>query len=135
MYCTQCGAPYDDTEAKTCTICGAKLMSAILAGESIGNFDFGSPTPEASNVAVPSYLVQAILVTFFCCLPFGVPAIVYAAQVDSKLRLGDVAGAQAASKNARTWCWVSFAIGAMIGLAYLLIMIIAVANAPPPRMR
>src|SRR5207237_6484686 len=32
---------------------------------------------------VPSYLVQSILATLFCCMPFGIVAIVYAAQVSS----------------------------------------------------
>lgn len=108
MYCTQCGTPQDDPKAMTCKMCGAKLMSAILSGESVGNFDFAAPAGAGSNVSVPNYLVQAILVTLFCCIPFGIPAIVYASQVDGKLRSGDVAGAQASSKNAKTWCWVSF---------------------------
>src|SRR5438128_1439779 len=34
---------------------------------------------------VPNYLVQSILCTLFCCLPFGIVAIVYAAQVNSKV--------------------------------------------------
>src|SRR6266481_3756496 len=52
---------------------------------------------------VPTYLVPAILSTLFCCLPFGIVAIVFAAQVGSRLNAGDVAGAQRASANARTW--------------------------------
>ena len=32
--------------------------------------------------------MQAILVTLFCCLPFGIVAIVFAAQVDSKVAAG-----------------------------------------------
>ncbi|NER07984.1 MAG: CD225/dispanin family protein [Okeania sp. SIO3C4] len=40
-------------------------------------------TPSKENV--PSYLTQAILITVFCCLPFGIVAIVYAAQVNSRL--------------------------------------------------
>jgi len=37
--------------------------------------------------------VQAILCTLFCCLPFGIVAIVFAAQVDGKLAAGDYNGA------------------------------------------
>jgi hypothetical protein len=50
---------------------------------------------------VPNYLVFAILVTVFCCLPTGIAAIIYAAQVNTKLQAGDIAGAQQASKNAK----------------------------------
>ena len=60
---------------------------------------------------MPSYLVYSILVTFFCCLPFGIVAIVYAAQVSGKLAGGDLAGAVQSSNSARTWCWVSFGVG------------------------
>ena len=52
---------------------------------------------------IPNYLVQAILCTICCCVPLGIPAIVYAAQVNTKLALGDVAGAEQASKNAKMW--------------------------------
>jgi hypothetical protein len=68
---------------------------------------------------VPNYLVQAILVTLCCCLPFGIVAIVYAAQVNSKLSGGDLAGATAASRNAKLWCWISFAVGLLFTVVYL----------------
>ena len=48
-------------------------------------------------------LVWAILTTLFCCLPFGIVSIVFAAQVDGKYNSGDYAGAVASSKSARTW--------------------------------
>jgi hypothetical protein len=55
--------------------------------------------------------VFAILATVFCCLPTGIVSIIYAAQVNGKLQAGDYAGAQEASRNAKTWCWVSFGLG------------------------
>lgn len=73
---------------------------------------------------VPNYLAQAILVTLFCCLPFGVVAIVYAAQVNGKLSAGAIQEATEASKNARTWCWVSFWVGLGIGIIYFFIAIV-----------
>ena len=62
------------------------------------------------GTTVPNYLVFAILATVFCCLPAGIPGIIYAAQVNTKLQAGDYAGAVIASNNAKTWCWVSFGI-------------------------
>ena len=56
---------------------------------------------------IPSYLVPAILSTIFCCMPFGVVAIIFAAQVSSKLNAGDVVGAQQASAWARRWFWAA----------------------------
>jgi hypothetical protein len=75
--------------------------------------------------SVPNYLVQSILVTVLCCWPFGIPAIVYAAQVNSKLAQGDYQGAVAASKNAKMWSWISFGLGASVVVFYLLIMVVA----------
>jgi hypothetical protein len=72
---------------------------------------------------VQNYLVFAILTTIFCCLPAGIPAIVYAAQVNGKLQMGDLAGAQQASKNAKLWCLISLGVGlGGILLYFVLIM-------------
>jgi hypothetical protein len=86
-----------------------------------------TPTVTAKQ-DVPTYLVPAILCTLFCCLPFGVPAIVYAAQVSSKQATGDIAGAQIASKNARTWCWVAFGVGVIWVIVVSLVMAAAFAK-------
>ncbi len=60
---------------------------------------------------IPSYLAQAILVTIFCCLPFGIVSIVYAAQVNGKVAAGDIDGARDASEKAKTWAWVALGFG------------------------
>lgn len=36
-----------------------------------------------------NYLVESILVTIFCCQPFGIVGIVFASQVNSKHASGD----------------------------------------------
>lgn len=93
MFCTQCGANNPDTAA-VCVQCGRNFQSAAA----------GTPL-QATGVVLPpgttvqNYLVFAILTTVFCCLPAGIPAIVYAAQVNGKLQAGDWAGAQAASEQ------------------------------------
>jgi hypothetical protein len=74
------------------------------------------------GATVQNYLVFAILATVFCCLPAGIPAIVYAAQVNGKLQAGDLPGAQQASRNAKMWCWISFATGLVVCLLYMLIV-------------
>ncbi len=78
----------------------------------------GSPPPfppmaRIPSAEVPTYLVPAILCTLLCCLPLGVPALVYAAKVGNKQAAGDIEGARIASRNARTWCWVAFGVGAL----------------------
>lgn len=84
--------------------------------------------PGAMPPNVPTYLAQSILCTLFCCLPAGVVAIVFAAQVGGKLSSGDYAGAAQASKNAKTWSWVSFGVGLGVGLIYLIIVIVAASS-------
>jgi hypothetical protein len=66
--------------------------------------------------AVPNHLVFAILVTLCCCLPLGIPAIVYAGQVNGRLSAGDQAGAQEASRKAQMWCWIAFGLGIISNL-------------------
>jgi hypothetical protein len=106
MYCTSCGAENDDG-ARFCKSCGK-----AIAKPAPGARRFEPEPAEATGPPphVPNYLVQAILVTVFCCLPFGIVSIVYAAQVNGKLEAGDIAGARQASANARTWAWVSFGV-------------------------
>jgi len=72
-----------------------------------------------------SHLVGAILATLCCCLPFGIVAIVFAAQVDSKWNAGDQQGAASSSESALTWIKVSVICG-LIGGA--LSVIIRLAN-------
>ncbi|WP_375436929.1 CD225/dispanin family protein [uncultured Hymenobacter sp.] len=59
--------------------------------------------PPAGGIPPKNWLVESILVTIFCCLPFGIVAIVNAANVNSRLSVGDYAGAQEASRNAGKW--------------------------------
>jgi hypothetical protein len=89
-----------------------------------GGYGYGqAPSgPKPSN-----YLVQSILTTLFCCLPVGIVSIVFAAQVDSKWNAGDVQGAHNASRQARTWAWVSFGLGLAV-IAIYLVAVIALAG-------
>jgi hypothetical protein len=78
------------------------------------------------GAAVPNYLVYAILTTVVCCPATGIPAIIYASQVNTKLQLGDVAGAQTASNNAKMWCWISLALGLITLVGYGLLLVIGI---------
>jgi len=56
-------------------------------------------------------LVGAIIVTLFFP-PFGIPAIVYASQVNGKYSGGDYSGARKAAQKAKTWIRIS--VGAVL---------------------
>lgn len=70
-------------------------------------------TPSAP-ADIPNYLVPAILTTVFCCLPFGVASIIFATQVNSKLQVGDVAGAAEASKKAKMFMYLAVGGGLLV---------------------
>lgn len=74
---------------------------------------------------VPNYLVQAILVTLFCCLPVGIASIVFAAQVNGKLAAGDHQGALDSSRKARTWAWVALWAGAAWAVIWGILLLAA----------
>ena len=95
MYCPNCGEENVDC-ANFCRACGGSLISEPAAG---------------SPPHVPNHLVWAILVTIFCCLPFGIVSIVYAAQVNGFVAAGNFEAAQQASDNAKLWAWIAFAVG------------------------
>ena len=78
---------------------------------------------------VPNYLWQSIVVTICCCPPVGIPAIVFAAQVNSKLAAGDIAGAMDASRKARMWCWISLAVGLVGGIISTILQVLGVSLA------
>lgn len=85
------------------------------------------PAPAVTS-PVPNYLVPAILVTVLCCLPFGIPAIVYAAKVDGLVATGDVAGARHASEQAKKWSWIA-GIAGFAGVALYMIFVVVVVAA------
>lgn len=68
--------------------------------------------------AIPNYLVLAIVCTLCCCLPTGIVALIYSAQVNTKLALGDHTGAAASSRNALIWCCVSLGLGTVTGVGF-----------------
>jgi hypothetical protein len=110
MYCPRCGANNFET-AVACQQCGQ-----VLGGTSPPTMQYRAMLPEP----VPSHLAPAILVTLFCCMPFGIPAIVFAAQSMGRHSAGDYAGARIAADKAKTWCWVSFGLGLAAGVVWFL---------------
>ncbi len=125
MYCPNCGAQNEDDAAR-CTNCGYVLQRVETPSA-----DVPPPPGYEPQATIPNYLVPAILTTLFCCLPFGIVSIVYAAQVDSKASSGDRAGALESSRNAKRWAWISFGTGLalIVGIIafYVILLIIGVA--------
>lgn len=86
------------------------------------NNQYQQTMEDQSNTFQPvkpkTWLVESILVTLFCCLPFGIVAIIKAASVDSKYNSHDYAGAKLASEEAGKFVKWSFIIGLVVGVIY-----------------
>lgn len=75
-----------------------------------------------------TWLIESILVTLFCCLPFGIAGIVNAAKVESRFHSGDIRGANQAAAEAKKWTMLSFWIGLVVGVLYLIVMLAGLAS-------
>lgn len=74
-----------------------------------------------NNYSMPkTWLVESILVTLFCCLPFGIVGIVYSSQISSYFNHGNYAAAEEASRNAGKWTKIGFFTGISIYVLYLI---------------
>ena len=147
MYCPTCGSRNSET-ARFCGNCGQTLQER--APREQAPVPEPSPPPPISDppsdsgqgyrlfrdagvvpTHVPNYLVQAILVTLFCCVPFGIVAIVYAAQVNGKVALGDMEGAWRTSRSAKNWAWISFGVGLVITVGWVILLIVGGTGSEP----
>lgn len=79
------------------------------------SFQSQTPIPQTPP---KNWLVESILVTLFCCLPFGIAGIVFASQVNSKFAAGDYNGALQASRDAAKWTKIGFWAGIIAIVAY-----------------
>ena len=87
-----------------CTNCGNQLAPDAIACANCGTGVPHFPPPPK----IPNYLIHSIVTTLCCCLPLGIVALVYSAQVNTKLATGDEAGAREASSKAKTWVIAAF---------------------------
>lgn len=114
MNCPNCGTSNLDN-ASVCVNCGRSLSAGAPSS-------YAPPPPPSSYGApsagaganIPNYLWQSIVVTLCCCLPLGIVSIIFAAQVNSKLAQGDIAGAQDASQKAKMFALIGFGVGIVV---------------------
>ncbi len=129
MYCKRCGAKNEETN-HVCSKCGALLgdfplpqeMPQDPESESLPQTvyspeSYPAPEPYQYPVTMRTYLIPAILVTLFCCIPFGIPAIIHASIARSKFAEGNFDEAFNRVKKARFWVWMGFGTG----LAFLVL--------------
>jgi CubicO group peptidase (beta-lactamase class C family) len=157
MWCPRCGSE-TDASAGFCSSCGLDMATYKQMWQSGAAGTPGqaadpatSPQPQQGPAAypnppvyqappapqpafqgqrpnIPSHLGLAIvgLVLFW---PTGIPAIVYATRVDSRLVWGDIAGAWEASQKAKVWGWVSISLTLAWVFFWILFVVVGVGIA------
>lgn len=85
--------------------------------------DWTPPPATGTTTSVPNYLIPAII-SLFCCLPGGVVAVIFAAQVNGKVQAGDIAGAQDSAKKAKMISFISIGLGLAAIICYVLFWVI-----------
>ncbi|QEC52632.1 interferon-induced transmembrane protein [Anseongella ginsenosidimutans] len=81
-----------------------------------------NPTPPPARPK--NWLVESILVTVLCCLPFGIVGIIYAAGVNSKYDAGNYPDALESSRQAGKWTKIGFFVGIAGIVLYVLFFVI-----------
>lgn len=75
----------------------------------------------SEQVCPKTWMAESILVTVFCCLPFGIAGIVFASKVSSLYAAGNYEAALQASKDAGKWTKIGFIVGLVVIVLYLLV--------------
>lgn len=133
MNCPNCGTSNPET-ASLCVQCGRPLNAPPPPPQA--SYTPPPPASQASYIppsasqgsastgagAPPNHLILAIFTTLCCCLPLGIVAIIFAAQVNSKYAAGDYAGAQSASANAKKWAIIAIVVGLLFQVIWMVFM-------------
>ena len=91
------------------------------------NSQSGQGQPQYQQNPCPkTWLVESILATILCCMPFGIVGIVYAAKVESRYNAGMYAEAREASSNAKMWTLISAAVALFGIISYICLIALGV---------
>ena len=102
MFCRKCGNEIADG-AVSCPHCGEPLAPA-------GQPDTVS-VPPITVRRINTWLIPAITASRFCCMPFGIVSVVYAAIANTEIANHNFELAQEMAYKAKMWFWISFACG------------------------
>uniref|UniRef100_A0A669E4B3 Uncharacterized protein n=1 Tax=Oreochromis niloticus TaxID=8128 RepID=A0A669E4B3_ORENI len=73
----------------------------------------------AAHVVAPSYLGWSIFNTLCCCLPLGIPAIIFSCKAQNANTLGESAIAEEASRTAKTLNIIGTVFGVIIIIVWI----------------
>lgn len=99
------------------------LFTVSLSGPPPINVAYTNPV---MLVPPKNWLIEAVLVTLFCCLPFGIVSLVYATKVETLWNSGQREEAIRAGQEAGKWVKIGAISGFTILFLYILVVIIGV---------
>jgi len=84
---------------------------------------YGSPQLPAHEVPnhLPLSIIAGVLTLCCCCIPFGIVPLIFSTQVNSKLAIGDYAGAQSASDKAKLWAWICIGVALSVFVVRIIV--------------
>ncbi len=83
---------------------------------------YGAPPPMMGGSPPPSNNLALAIVSLLCCWPIGIPAVVFAAQVNGKWNAGDQAGAVEAAAKARRFAIIALVLGLVATVFYVILI-------------
>jgi hypothetical protein len=101
-----------------CTNCGTALPSAGAAIEPKVNAA-AEPSVNQPAIRIESHLVKAIISAVCCCLPLGIAAVVFAAQVGPNLKSKNYEAASEAGKKANLWGNLAIGVGVVMQILWI----------------
>ena len=122
--CPECDTTIS-SKAISCPHCGVPIAQEPTQEPAQQPAQQAPPVNKPNPVTDPppkTWLVESILATILCCIPFGIVAIVYATRVESNWYVGNKELALSSSKSAKSWTLVSVFIGLGISLIYIILM-------------
>ena len=81
-----------------------------------------------NRICPETHLTKAIIVTVFCCLPFGIASIMFASKVASCFAIGNYQEAMEKSKEANKWANIGIIAGLIYYIIYIVIILVCVIN-------
>lgn len=130
MNCPKCGAN-NEADTKFCAQCGAPMEEQAASAQpeqntqTYANYQpYTVKQPQAVNQT--PYLVWSILVTIFCCLPLGIPAIVFAAKISGE---SDAAKAMDAARKSKMFSIIGAVVGGVVSVIILILYIVGIMAA------
>jgi hypothetical protein len=74
----------------------------------------------AGTTPPDTWLWQSIVATVVCCLPLGIPAIVFSSQAQTAINMGNLAEAQQKAQQAKTFTLISAGLGLLPWMFFIL---------------